>query len=158
MARSITGVLGTVGMLLLGCDGRTPAPPAASPPSDAGLFLRVEQIASHPQIAEPMGDIPETAWVPDSSAPGYRVEISSDGKAVEISPAASADGGLGVMQGHLDDATPPGARTRRFQLDAGTFAGGRFVIDDGPPRRAEIVIYGSGVPIIRAERGPLVGN
>jgi hypothetical protein len=45
----------------------------------------------------------------------------------------------------------------RYELDAGTFAGGRFVVwavDDC--LQAELTIYGSGLPIVQSERGGLV--
>jgi hypothetical protein len=42
---------------------------------------------------------------------------------------------------------------RRFELDEGAFAGGRFVIRGD---EAELTMFGSGVPVVSSERGKLV--
>ncbi|NJL28936.1 MAG: hypothetical protein HC897_14125 [Thermoanaerobaculia bacterium] len=43
-----------------------------------------------------------------------------------------------------------------FDLDEGTFAGGRFVVWGGPAGlEAELTVFGSGVPILSSERGTL---
>jgi hypothetical protein len=44
-----------------------------------------------------------------------------------------------------------------FELGKGTFAGGRFVVGQGPKSlEAELTLYGSGVPIVESHRGTLV--
>lgn len=52
---------------------------------------------------------------------------------------------------------PPSAAAseRWFDIDKGMFAGGRFVMrgDEG-----ELTTYGSGVPIVRSERGTLIAK
>jgi hypothetical protein len=43
-----------------------------------------------------------------------------------------------------------------YNLDAGTFAGGRFLVwIDDDCFQAELTIYGSGVPVVSSERGRL---
>ena len=43
-----------------------------------------------------------------------------------------------------------------YELDEGVFAGGRFVVwINNDSFEAELTIYGSGVPIIKSERGYL---
>jgi hypothetical protein len=49
-----------------------------------------------------------------------------------------------------------GEEYKLYELDEGTFAGGRFIvwiIDNS--FEAELTIYGSGVPIVKSERGYL---
>jgi hypothetical protein len=43
-----------------------------------------------------------------------------------------------------------------FDLDGGTFAGGRFEVWDDGGLQAELTLFGSGVPIASSERGPLI--
>jgi hypothetical protein len=55
----------------------------------------------------------------------------------------------GALTGRRRDGIHPAT----YELTGGTMAGGRFVISGG---RAELTIYGSGVPIVESERGTLV--
>jgi hypothetical protein len=53
-------------------------------------------------------------------------------------------------------STPDKTGALAYELNSGTFAGGRFRIWVGPSGlQAERTLYGSGVPIVSSERGPL---
>ncbi len=53
--------------------------------------------------------------------------------------------------------TNDGGESRFYELDEGVFAGGRFVIwTNNDSFEVELTIYGSGIPVVKSERGYLV--
>jgi hypothetical protein len=79
-----------------------------------------------------------------------RWEVSFDGPNVTLVPITPIHPTQGKIAGTEVSVT---AGERRFALGTGAFAGGRFVVRGD---RAEITLYGSGVPIISSELGTLV--
>lgn len=85
--------------------------------------------------------------------PVDRWEVSIEGSHVILVPVTPLTSNQGQVEGVeiTGDRVKPGER--RFDLQKGVFAGGRFVLrgDD-----AEVTMYGSGVPILSSERGKLI--
>ena len=127
--------------------------PADGHPSSPGLdgiwYFRVDRVwngSGNPPF--PSSLLAESTYSHVSNGPTYRIVISGTGfQGYEISI------GDIPMRGHQQ---PPGAPQIIFDLREGTFAGGRFLITHGKDGlEGELTIYGSGLPIIKSERGTL---
>ncbi len=95
----------------------------------------------------PSSLLAESTYSPVSNGPIYRILISGTPMGFQISI------GDPPIKGRQQ---PTGALQFVFYLQEGTFAGGRFLImngQDGP--EGELTVYGSGLPIIKSERGAL---
>jgi hypothetical protein len=79
-----------------------------------------------------------------------RWEVAFDGPSVTLVPIAPIHPTQGRIAGTEVSSS---ADERRFTLGDGAFAGGRFVVRGD---RAEVTLYGSGVPIVSSELGTLV--
>jgi hypothetical protein len=121
-----------------------PLVPKTLPPSGPSAALEVPE-ASYKPFAPADGS-------PDAAGKAYFVAFQDDEARVEI----FADNR--VFKGKLA-ATQPVAGTKIYLLDDG-FGGGRFLVLTQPDgtRRATFTVFGSGVPIISSERGPLVAG
>jgi hypothetical protein len=150
MTEATTGVLLLAAVLVAACGG-PPSGGATAPPAPASVYLRVDSSAMHPGATYPTDALPDAAYTDGPHEVRYRITVSSDGRSVEIAPLA----GGATMRGRLAGG---GAGSRRFEIDEGAFAGGRLDLDDGPPPHGELVIFGSGVPVVSAERGALVSG
>ncbi len=96
----------------------------------------------------PYDELPDTAYAPTSNGTVYAVNFSQDGTGVTVGQTPL----VGVLQTTTDER-------KLFDLQDGTFAGGRFVVwTSGDRFEAELTIYGSGVPIIQSERGTVSGG
>jgi hypothetical protein len=79
--------------------------------------------------------------------PTWRVKVSSDALALDLTPSAGGD----TVHGVRDQK-----QTDRAWYELGLFAGGRFVVQAKAGQlQAEYTIYGSGVPIVGSTRGLL---
>lgn len=76
------------------------------------------------------------------TGPDYAVVITATGVTVGDVPMVGARGADVGVRAHFD-------------LDGGTFAGGRFQVWDDGGLQAELTLFGSGVPIASSERGSL---
>ncbi len=114
--------------------------PAARPPSAAAAALEVPEATYKPIAAD--GGEPKA----------YAVAFQDDDSKLEIYADPR------IFKGKLA-ATQPAANTKVYLLDDG-FGGGRFTVQTQPDgaRRATLTVFGSGVPIISSERGPLVAG
>jgi hypothetical protein len=93
----------------------------------------------------PSDPLDEEDYEPVDDGPVYKVVVSGEGKSVEIGDEPF----VGVLE-------PGNPGEWMFNLTEGTFAGGRFVVWASElALQAELTIYGSGVPIVSSERGPL---
>jgi hypothetical protein len=93
----------------------------------------------------PTDPLDEADYLPVDDGATVRVVVSKGGDAVSV-------GDTPLKGARTTDADG----TLRYDLGAGTFAGGRFVVWSGASSlQAELTIYGSGVPIVSSERGPL---
>jgi hypothetical protein len=90
--------------------------------------------------------LPQEDYEPTSDGTSYVVRLARDWFEASI--------GDEPLLGEL--TTEPGDKLT-YEITTGTTAGGRLVIwTDASGLQAELTIYGSGVPIVSSERGPLV--
>jgi hypothetical protein len=143
-----------LGALALGALALRAAPACAQghgAPAVYDLAVREAWDGSVPgaQPATPAGEPAAASWRP-ATRPGYTVQLSADGLTVAI----AAGGADPPLHGRLASTR---GDVRTYTLDAGTFAGGRFVLTGrGAGLRGELLVYGSGVPIVRGVRGAMV--
>jgi hypothetical protein len=114
---------------------------------DGAWLLTVRQITERvpSSVTVPTAPLPDSAYVPVPAGTSYRLELSEQGRRLTVMDPRM----LGVRE-----STSPERLT--YALTEGTFAGGRVAVwaaADG--LEAELTIYGSGVAVVRSERGPL---
>ncbi len=109
------------------------------------FLLKVDRILETPNIQLLPDDLQENDYKETNEGAQYHVTLSADGQMVTIEP--------GSMRGQrVND----GDESKIYELDEGVFSGGRFVIWIHNDRfEAELTIFGSGVPIVKSERGYL---
>jgi hypothetical protein len=143
------------------------------------VFILMLPLATHPQAGRPSGGhqapagldgiwyfrvdrawngsgrpglppslLAESTYSPVSNGPKYRIVISGapeEGYQISI--------GDPPIKGRQQ---PTGALQFVVYLQEGTFAGGRFLIMNGKEGpEGELTVFGSGLPIIKSERGTL---
>jgi hypothetical protein len=110
--------------------------------------------SSGPQY--PQDELVEDDYQSVTDGPSYDVTFSPDGARVEVAPQplpVSMDLDPTVA-GDLESSSNV---QRDYNLVQGSFAGGRFVVrTNSSAFDAELTLYGSGVPIVHSERGPLI--
>ena len=107
--------------------------------------LDVDRIVETPGIQLLTDDLQENDYQATNEGAQYHVTLSEDGQMVTIEPGS-------IRGQRIND----GDESRLYELTEGLFAGGRFVVwvqNDG--FQAELTIYGSGIPIVKSERGNL---
>lgn len=141
MVQGIARIAGVVG--LAACTGST----APDELTDGGWSLHVDRTWTAPAegVSSPSDPLDEADYETTAAGPVYPVIVSDGGASVAI-----GDTPLEGVRG--DDV---GARLH-YDLDAGTFAGGRFEVWDDGGLQGELTVFGSGVPIVSSERGPLL--
>jgi hypothetical protein len=117
--------------------------------SDGTWALRVDRVWNGGAVTGSPTTIQFTDadYQPVSNGMTYTVVVSAQATVVTIN-------GQTVFTGARAAAD---AEKATYSLDQGTFAGGRFVVwmvSSG--LQAELTLYGSGVPIVKSERGALV--
>ena len=123
-------------------DGSVPIAPALV---DGAWVFEVDRAWNGQEVSSPSDDLPEATYATVADGPTYAVTVSDGATHVSI--------GEPPLQGTQASSTD----TRRTYDLEGTFAGGRFVSwTAGGTLQAELTIYGSGSPILKSERGPLV--
>ena len=96
-------------------------------------------------------EVDESEYRPISKGSTYAILVSDRGARVEID-GKKRTAVHPPMKGVRSSPTEPIV----YKLDDGTFAGGRFVVWPGKNGlQGELTIYGSGVPLISSERGPI---
>ena len=125
---------------------------SCSPEDDEATFsqlggnayiLEVNRISEHPDVQFPSDQLNEKDYLEINHGSKYEVSFSEDIQTISILND-SISGSL------VED----NEEYKKYRLDKGLFAGGRFVVWITDDRfEAEYTIYGSGVPIIRSERG-----
>jgi len=109
------------------------------------FILKVDRVSNMPNIQFPRDSLQESDYIPTSEVISYDVIFSEDGQTVMIEPGS-------VTGEKISD----GEESKLYELVEGLFAGGRFVVwKNHEDFEAEYTIYGSGIPIIRSERGKL---
>ena len=107
--------------------------------------LKVDRISERPDVQFPMDDLKGSDYRETNEGAVYNVTLSEDGQMVIIEPGSIR--GVKVMNGD---------KSKLYELEEGVFAGGRFIVWIRNNRfEAELTIYGSGVPIVKSERGYL---
>lgn len=110
------------------------------------FVMEVDRILEMSDAQLPMDDLQESYYVDVNEGSQYIVTFSEDGQTVTIAPGSISG------QKRNDDG-----ESRIYELDKGVFAGGRFVIwGNDDLIEVELTIYGSGIPIVKSERGYLV--
>jgi hypothetical protein len=108
-------------------------------------ILKIDRVSNAPNVQFPADSLRESNYVAISEDIQYDVTFSADGKTVTIEP--------GSLSGEKIKA---GEESAQYNIVKGLFAGGRFLIwKNNKDFEAEYTIYGSGIPIIRSERGKL---
>ncbi len=109
------------------------------------FILKVDRVAVGPDVRYPDDVLLEDDYTLTDEDIRHEVTFSENGDEITIEP--------GLVKGAK---TKDDEESLYFQLGDGLFAGGRFVIwIDKKDFRAEMTIYGSGIPVIRSERGIL---
>ena len=95
--------------------------------------------------------VDESEYRPISKGSTYPIRVSERGARVEIGGEKRL-----AAQPPMTGVRSSPAEPLLYDLDDGTFAGGRFVVWSGKNGlQGELTIYGSGVYIITSERGPI---
>jgi hypothetical protein len=109
------------------------------------FVMEVDRISEMPDVQFPMDELKESDYRKTNEGTVYNVTLSEDGQMVTIEP--DSIGGKKVIDGD---------KSKLYELEEGVFAGGRFVVwISNDSFEAELTIYGSGVPIVKSERGYL---
>ena len=109
------------------------------------FVMEVNRISEKPDVQFPMDDLLESDYRETNEGEVYNITISEDGQMVIIEP--------GSIRG---EKTMDGDKSKLYELDEGVIAGGRFIVwISNDSFEAELTIYGSGVPIVKSERGNL---
>jgi hypothetical protein len=96
-------------------------------------------------VAVPDDPIPDSAYAPIAGG-AYLLDVSEGGRRVVVTTEPPLVAGLNQAD----------EQRLMYRLVEGTFAGGRIVVwTSSSGLQAELTIYGSGVPVIRSERGSL---
>ena len=123
---------------------------------DGNAFLMVvNRDADHPEVQFPDEELDENDYEVSQDNVIYLVSFSKEGNKINIEP--------GGISGRM---VQDGDEEIEYLLDQGLFAGGRFIVwihnwTTHIPTlnnilEAELTFYGSGVPIIKSERGYLL--
>ncbi len=157
---SIGRILTAVAFLaVFGCS--VDGPGASQPDGGAGLSqldgesyaLQVDRIARNPDVQFPFEALEETDYERVEDGNLYDLSFSEDGKTVSVAGPSPGEAPL-IMTGGIAVDTED---FRRYAIEEGLFAGGRFnVWIDDDHFEAELTVYGSGIPIVRSERGRLL--
>jgi hypothetical protein len=95
------------------------------------------------RVGVPTDPLSEADFAPVDGGARYRLVVSEDAARIEVVESQ--------MVAQLEQAT---AERLIYGLVDGAFAGGRIMVWREPSGiQAELTIYGSGVPVVRSERG-----
>ena len=117
--------------------------------------LEVDRIANNPDVQFPLESLQEADYEATDDGNRYEVRFSAIPETVTISGRPAGEAPV-ILTGTIvaDDE-----ELRRYGVDEVLFAGGRFdvwIADDH--FEAELTVYGTGIPIIRSERGRLAAD
>ena len=108
----------------------------------------VNRIANAPKVQYSSENIGRNQYEPIGELRTYSITFSKGYDEIFIDP--------GSIHGHILENEDG---DKEYELDRGTFAGGKFIVTENDDSLgAELTIYGSGVPIIKSERGFLESN
>jgi hypothetical protein len=108
-------------------------------------IFKVDRVVQAPRVQFPRDSLYESYYTVTDEDIRYEIAFSQDGQMVSIKP--------GPVSG---EKTNDGNVSKFYELGNGLFAGGRLVIwINNKVFEAEYTVYGSGIPIIKSERGKL---
>jgi len=133
-------------VLMVGCNKTDENIDKSSPILDRNNYvLEINRISERPDVQFPTDALTENNYEEVNEGLHYAITISSNGQTITIEPGAITGRRLSDIEESLF-----------FELDGGVFAEGRFIVWTTENNiEAELTIYGSGVPIIKSERGYL---
>ncbi len=109
------------------------------------FILKIDRVLNHPDVQFPNDNLQESDYDDTSDDIYYDISFSENGQTVTIEPGS-------VRAKYINGSK----ESLIYELDEGVFSGGRFVIwINNNDFRVEYTIYGSGVPIVKSERGNL---
>jgi hypothetical protein len=151
--RKIPVSLFIVAVCFSGCEEQSHhnEPAAFSLLRENTFILTIDRVANGPDVQFPGDSLRDSDFTATDEDIHYEVTFSENGRIITIETIVKDTvGGERVNDGEA---------SKRYALDEGLFAGGRFIvwISNGS-FEAEYTVYGSGVPIIRSERGKLTSN
>jgi hypothetical protein len=117
--------------------------------NENSYIFSVDRVALGPDVQFPRDTLQESAYVSTEEDIQYEVSFTDGGQNVSIKTGSSS-----IIRG---EKTIDGKASKHYELNEGLFAGGRFIVwtNNNKEFEAEFTVYGSGVPIIRSERGKL---
>jgi hypothetical protein len=131
--------------LLAGCDRKDIIDGLLSGTDSTSYYFYVTKIADHPSVGSPLDSLREDQYIIDSTHSYYDVRFS-----------LQKDTAFVKHDSLICVKVFESADMRKYNI-VNAFAGGRFwVWLRAVPLQAELTIYGSGVPIIKSERGILL--
>ena len=109
------------------------------------FILEINRISELPNVQFPSDQLEENEYVEISDGSEYEISFSDNLQIISIMPASISGTILEDTKDH-----------KKYDLNIGLIAGGRFIVWITEEKfEAEYTVYGSGVPIIRSERGYL---
>ena len=142
-------LLAIMALFFAGCEKQSDKNdnPEFSSLNEKSFIFIIDRIAMGPEVAFPNDTLSESDYTDVTGGIQYEITFSDDGFIVTIKSDTDI-----VIGERISDGT----ESKHYDIVEGLFAGGRFIvwiINDH--FEAEYTIYGSGVPIIRSERGRL---
>lgn len=108
-------------------------------------ILKIDKVSNLPDVQFPGDNLQDIDYQSTDEDIRYTITFSEKGQRINIEPASV--GGEKIITNE---------EKLYYELDEGLFAGGRFIIwISNDEFNAEYTIYGSGVPIVKSERGVL---
>jgi hypothetical protein len=108
--------------------------------------FQITKVADHPVVHFPYDTLSENQFTACTEVKKFDIKFSFNGNHISI----QNDSIVGEKSSQTNQYL-------KYNLGQGLFAGGRFLIWNKQQQiEAEFTIYGSGVPIIRSERGILI--
>jgi hypothetical protein len=119
--------------------------------NENSFILQIDRVASGQHVQFPHDTLQESDYTETNEDIQYEITFLENARIVTIEST-----GTGSVSGERSN---DGETSKRYELNEGLFAGGRFLIwISNDHFEAEYTLYGSGVPIIRSERGRLISN
>ncbi len=106
----------------------------------------MDKSVAHPKESESKTPIALEEFKVDDNKISYEIEFSNNKTKITIKGKEIFKGA--IVQNKDNQLV--------YDLIEGTFAGGRFIFFDKESKEGELIIYGSGVPIIKSERGKMI--
>ena len=105
----------------------------------------VDRSVDHPDVQYPRDELQESDYKQLNDGPRYDVEFSADMQTVTLMPG-----------GYVGELEEDDELLKQYNLVDGAFIAGRFNIwIESGHFEAELTEYGSGIPIIRSQRGTM---